>query len=102
MLSALRHCNEKKIAHRDIKPENIMITKDGEVKLIDFGLSKQNKSKYSNKLTTMVGTPYFVAPEVLEGNYSYACDVWSLGVLLYLILSGELPFDGDKPVDVFE
>jgi serine/threonine protein kinase len=46
MLRALRHCNENKIAHRDIKPENIMIAKDGEVKLIGFGLPKPNKSKY--------------------------------------------------------
>jgi len=87
------------IAHRDIKPENIMLTKDNEVKLIDFGLSKRHKKK--EKLKTIAGTPYYMAPEVLVGNYDNACDSWSLGVLLYVFMSGYLPFQGKNRMEVF-
>jgi calcium-dependent protein kinase len=65
-LKAINHCHSQEIAHRDIKPENILITDSGDLKLIDFGLSKQVKSK---KMKTIVGTPYYIAPEVLDGKY---------------------------------
>ena len=73
-----------------------MIGTNNEIKLIDFGLSRKS-GKSSGGLDTMVGTPYYVAPEVLEGSYGFECDVWSLGVLLYILLSGYLPFGGDDP-----
>lgn len=101
LLQAITHCHSLKIAHRDIKPENVMIGKSKEIKLIDFGLSKRSK-KGASKMKTVVGTPYYVAPEVLQGKYSYECDVWSLGVLLYILLSGYLPFGGDGAAEVFE
>ena len=101
LLQAVNHCHANKIAHRDIKPENIMIGENNEVKLIDFGLSRK-AGKSSGGLDTMVGTPYYVAPEVLEGSYGYECDIWSLGVLLYILLSGYLPFGGDDPSQVFD
>lgn len=89
LFRAIGHCHANGIVHRDIKPENIMIGKDKEVKLIDFGLSKQSSS---SSLSTIAGTPYYMAPEVLEGYYNNKCDIWSLGVLLYVLLSGYLPF----------
>ena len=67
-----------------------MITKGDEVKLIDFGLSKATTN--NRNLTTVAGTPYYMAPEVLEGSYSKKADLWSLGVLLYTLVSGYLPF----------
>lgn len=68
LLSAIGHCHANGVVHRDIKPENIMIGKDGELKLIDFGLSAiQSKKEY---LETITGTPYYMAPEVLEGAYN--------------------------------
>ena len=67
-----------------------MITKSDEVKLIDFGLSKATNN--NRNLTTVAGTPYYMAPEVLEGSYSKKADMWSLGVLLYTLVSGYLPF----------
>jgi len=78
--------------HRDIKPDNIMITNNDTVRLIDFGLSKASRN--NRQLTTMAGTPYYMAPEVLEGSYSKKADIWSLGVLLYTLVCGYLPFQG--------
>lgn len=66
LLLAISHCHSLKIAHRDIKPENIMISSDGVLKLIDFGLSKQIKIK---TMKSIVGSPYYVAPEVLDEKY---------------------------------
>lgn len=88
------------VVHRDIKPENIMLTKSDELKLIDFGLSK--KQEGDKKLKTIAGTPYYMAPEVLNGQYDSKCDTWSLGVLLYVFMSGYLPFQGDNRNEVFE
>jgi len=67
-----------------------MITDTDTVRLIDFGLSKAAQNK--KQLTTVAGTPYYMAPEVLEGSYSAKADIWSLGVLLYTLVSGYLPF----------
>ena len=101
---AINHCHTNNIAHRDLKPENIMYSsneKDADIKIIDFGLSKQSKGKKDN-LGTVVGTPYYVAPEVLDGNYGFECDCWSLGVIMYILLSGYLPFSGSTAGDVFK
>ena len=85
--------------HRDIKPENIMITDQNSVRLIDFGLSKASSSA---KLRDIAGTPYYMAPEVLQGSYQAEADIWSLGVLLYTLVSGYLPFQGDNKQEVFQ
>ncbi len=92
VLKALIHCHELNISHMDIKPENIMYCRFGDVKLIDFGLSRQNNksSKSSN-----VGTLYFMAPEVINGDFSLQCDIWSLGVVLFLLLTDSYPFYGE-------
>jgi calcium-dependent protein kinase len=76
-----------------------MLAANDEVKLIDFGLSKRQDG--NKKLKTIAGTPYYMAPEVLEGLYDSKCDTWSLGVLLYVFMSGYLPFQGDNRNDVF-
>ena len=77
-----------------------MITDSGSVRLIDFGLSKVNKG--DKKLTTIAGTPFYMAPEVLDGNYGAKADIWSLGVLLYVLVSGYLPFQGNAPATVYK
>jgi calcium-dependent protein kinase len=75
---------------------------DSECKLIDFGLSKRYQDGGADKMQTVVGTPYYVAPEVLKGNYHKECDVWSLGVILYVFLCGYPPFEGDNNTQIFK
>ena len=87
MLEALHRVG---LIHRDIRQENIMIMKNGYPKLIDFSCCKRI---FENKTNTLIGAPYFIAPEVLKGkDYSYSCDYWSVGVLIYYLFYGEYPF----------
>ena len=106
MLQGIKHLHEHNIVHRDLKPENyLMETKDknSEIKLIDFGLSKRwSTEEGAAKMHTVVGTPYYVAPEVLRGEYDKMCDVWSLGIILYVFLCGYPPFEGDNNKEIFK
>ena len=95
MLSAVRYLHSKGIIHRDLKLENFLFSsraEDSELKMIDFGLSKH--FVFGEILTAPVGTPYTVAPEVIEGKYDERCDIWAIGVITYLLLSGDPPFGG--------
>lgn len=95
MLSAVSYCHSKKIVHRDLKPENLLLESnrpDSEIKVIDFGTSRFYDP--SRKMNSKFGTPYYIAPEVLKKSYTEKCDVWSCGVILYILLSGFPPFNG--------
>lgn len=103
VLHAIAYCHSKGITHRDIKPENILLEHNGpeaEVKLIDFGLSR--KYSYDQKMHTILGTPFYIAPEVLKGEYDEKCDVWSIGAITYIMLSGSPPFNGKSDIDIFD
>jgi calcium-dependent protein kinase len=73
-----------------------------DIKIIDFGLSKIFNKRSDGSLSTVVGTCYYVAPEVLNGDYGFECDCWSLGVILYILVSGNVPFPGDDNEEVFK
>eukprot|EP00581_Thalassiosira_minuscula_P016918 CAMPEP_0183712476 /NCGR_PEP_ID=MMETSP0737-20130205/7589_1 /TAXON_ID=385413 /ORGANISM="Thalassiosira miniscula, Strain CCMP1093" /LENGTH=1146 /DNA_ID=CAMNT_0025941093 /DNA_START=245 /DNA_END=3681 /DNA_ORIENTATION=+ len=95
MLSSVRYIHNKGIIHRDLKLENFLFSEmDGnsELKMIDFGLSKH--FTFGEVHHEAVGTPYTVAPEVIRGSYDERCDLWAIGVITYLLLSGEPPFGG--------
>ena len=89
--------------HRDLKPENVLIDKQmfNNVKLIDFGTSAEF-SRYQDFPETTHGASYYIAPEVLKGKYDERCDVWSIGVILYILLSGKPPFDGKDDHEIIE
>lgn len=98
-MSAIKHLHDKGICHRDLKPENILFeskSKDASIRLIDFGLAKFYNNKQNNTLMkTRIGTPYYMAPEVLEGAYDETCDMWSIGVITYCLLCGYPPFNAE-------
>jgi len=93
ILTAINYCHKQGIIHRDIKAENILFTANdvnSQIKIIDFGISV--KYQKDTKIKDKAGTILYIAPEVLNGSYDEKCDVWSTGVLMYLILCGEPPF----------
>ena len=91
ILSGVNYLHKNNIVHRDLKPENILF--DNEIlKIVDFGTSKVYTQK--KKMNECHGTPYYIAPEVLNESYDEKCDVWSCGVILYILLSGMPPFNG--------
>ena len=105
MMSAVEYCHNNGIAHRDLKPENLLYLNAGPeennpIKVIDFGLSQVISPE--RKLKTKVGTAYYVSPEILEGSYSEKCDIWSAGVILYILLSGDPPFNGPSDLTIYK
>jgi tRNA A-37 threonylcarbamoyl transferase component Bud32 len=103
ILEGIEYChNVHNICHRDLKPENFLFLTpngDDDIKIIDFGLSRFEEA--NTAMTTRVGTPYYIAPEVLGRHYDKACDLWSLGVITYILLSGYPPFYGDNDQEIF-
>lgn len=94
-MSAINYCHKRNIVHRDLKPENLLMnrdTADPKITIIDFGTSDLFDPE--KKMDQKYGTPYYIAPEVLRNNYDEKCDLWSIGVILYILLCGYPPFNG--------
>ena len=101
ILSTLNYCHSSNIVHRDLKPENVLLDKDeGDttIKIIDFGTAEIFDPE--QKMSTKSGTPFYIAPEVIKRSYNSKCDVWSAGVLLYILLCGYPPFSGKTDQDI--
>lgn len=103
LMQVVQFCHDKGIVHRDLKPENILLAtkaSSSQIKLADFGLATYINPGQS--LHGTVGSPFYIAPEVLAGGYNQAADVWSAGVILYILLSGKPPFWGKTKSRIFE
>lgn len=100
ILDALGYIHDRGVAHRDLKPENVMVAADDTIKLIDFGIAASAKSKRLTfaKLSQTMGTPDYISPEQVKGKRGDArSDLFALGVMLYEMLTGKVPFTGDNP-----
>jgi calcium-dependent protein kinase len=103
LLQAVNYCHSKGIVHRDLKPENLLLetkSAEGTLKIIDFGASTVYTGETPMK--ARLGTCYYIAPEVLKRNYSEKCDIWSCGVILYIMLSGHPPFTGKDDAEILK
>lgn len=102
MILCLEYLHSRSIVYRDLKPENIMVAQDGTMFMIDMGTAKfLNKTKVPGRTYTIIGTPHYMAPEIIQGKgYSYSIDLWSVGVCLYEFMCGGIPF-ADEESDPF-
>lgn len=101
ILSAVYYMHKNGICHRDLKPENMLYdTESNSLKLIDFGTAAYFTK--ADSLKALVGSPYYVAPEVIKGSYNEKCDIWSCGVIMYIILCGTPPFNGQNEKEIME
>ena len=102
ILSALKYLHENGIIHRDLKPQNIIFEKDysNEIKIVDFGLSIRTEKDYLEN--RIIGTPYYISPEIINSiSYDEKCDIWSVGIISYYLLSGNYPFTGQNKKELY-
>lgn len=101
ILQALQHAHEKGIIHRDIKPQNIMLLEDGTIKVMDFGIARFTQAETQTMTDKAIGSVHYIAPEQARGGYiNDKADIYSVGVMLYEMLTGQLPFVADNAVSV--
>ncbi len=100
ILSALEHAHEKGVVHRDIKPQNIMVQANGKLKVTDFGIAQISDFNQGNSGVAM-GTVYYISPEQASGKTTtFSSDIYSIGIMLYEMVTGKLPFEGDTPLSI--
>jgi serine/threonine protein kinase len=104
VLEAVLYLHKNGCVHRDIKPENLLFeTKDAgsAIKLIDFGLSRLHNEARDAPMRNAVGTAYYMSPECIEGRYNKSTDIWSIGVITYILLAGYPPFNGSNDAEIY-
>ena len=104
LMHAVNYMHEMSICHRDLKPDNFLFVSkepEADIKVADFGMAT-GFATTGDSLSSMVGTPYYIAPEVLKGFYGKECDIWSLGVVMFFLLSGEQPFTSASLPEVYQ
>ena len=98
---ALDCAHKNNVIHRDIKPQNILVTESGEIKVTDFGIAKSIDSQTITNTTSVIGSAHYLSPEQAKGNYiDFRTDIYSFGIVLYEMVTGRLPFEGESPVTV--
>ncbi len=101
ILRALQHAHDKGIVHRDIKPQNIMLLQNGVIKVTDFGIARFSRSETRTMTESAIGSVHYVSPEQARGETTdEKTDIYSIGVLMYEMLTGELPFQSDNAISV--
>lgn len=101
ILNALKHAHSKGVIHRDIKPQNIMLLKDGTIKVTDFGIARFSKNDTQTMTDRAIGSVHYIAPEQAKGGVTdEKADIYSVGVIMYEMLTGKLPFEADNAVSV--
>lgn len=101
VLSALQHAHSKGIIHRDVKPQNIMLLADGSIKMMDFGIARLSRAQSQTVSDKAIGSVHYISPEQAKGDRTDArTDIYSVGIMLYEMLSGKLPFDGNGAVSI--
>ena len=99
LLSSINYCHKQGIVHRDLKPDNILLEPSldpSTMKVTDFGAAYKNKQKSSKfKMNDFIGTLDYLAPEVIKGEYNEKCDIWSIGVISFMLLTSQPPFYGN-------
>lgn len=98
---ALECAHKSNIIHRDVKPQNILVTENGDVKVTDFGIAKSSTASTITNTTTIMGSAHYLSPEQAKGTFiDLRSDMYSLGIVLYEMVTGRLPFDGESPVTI--
>ena len=102
ILDAIAYCHQNNIMHRDLKPENILLdwNDNKTIKIINFGTSTESKS--DEEFKNQFGSIYYASPEVLNGEYDEKSDVWSIGVMLFIMLGGRPPFEGNSEKEIYK